>query len=369
MSFQPLARTLLGTLVGLSLLAGCGGAPSATLSGSSLVSAKGNSGELSLYVMPEAGPQPILDAINHARKSILMEMYILTYSGITQQITDALIAKSKAGLDVRIILENKPYIPAPVPQPGQPPAPTINVNAAAYKVLTAANVRVKRSSPQFNFTHEKSMVIDGTTAFIMTMNLSASAFQKNREYVIADRSTSDVAEVARVFQADWDETPIVPQDPDLVISPTNSRARILSLIDQAKKTLIAQCEFLDDPEIAQHLAQAQARGAVLSVMLSYQRPDPHTGDDINAKERQQLAALGVTNLRFVKSIGMHAKTIIVDGVKSYVGSENFTTNSLDRNREMGLIVSDRAIVAKLTQVAQQDWQATPGDAPVLLTEY
>jgi phosphatidylserine/phosphatidylglycerophosphate/cardiolipin synthase-like enzyme len=52
---------------------------------------------------------------------------------------------------------------------------------------------------------------------------------------------------------------------------------------------------------------------------------------------------------------MHAKIIVADGQKAFVGSENISTASLERNRELGLIVSDQNVLTTLQQTFQQDW--------------
>lgn len=357
---NPIAHLFITALAGLSLLTGCGVTPTATLPTADLVdrsalAATNKDSGLSLVVMPEAGPDFILKAIKSAKKSILLEMYLLTYTGVTQQITDALIAKSKAGLDVRIILENQPFIMPTPPKPGEMPKPPINVNRAAFEALTNAGVRVKRSSPQFVFTHQKSMVIDGKVGYIMTMNFSNAAFQKNREYIIIDESPSDVAELIRIFEADWSETPIVPKDPDLVVSPNNSKERILNLIMSAKKKLQVQVEFMDDPDVVAALGDRQKAGVDVTVQIAYHKPDPKTGYDSNGKIQKALADVGVTNVKFIRSVGLHTKMINADNLKAYVGSENFTTNSLTRNREMGIIIKDKVIVNKLSEIAAKDW--------------
>lgn len=357
-------KTLLNTLAAgaaaLSLTA-CGAHPMPGLVGAAALaagesSAMAKGATMTMYVMPEAGPAPVLNAIKSAKKSIQFELYMLTYSDISKQITDALIEKSKEkGVDVRVILEDHPYTPV---APGQDPSTAFNVNGPAMKALVAAGVRVAHSSPKFVYTHEKAMVVDGKTAYIMTMNMSSSAFTKNREYVIADTSPSDVAEVSKIFDADWEQLPIKPSDPDLVVSPDNSRARILGLIDRAKKSLVVESEFMDDPEMIQHIADAQnKRHCAVQVMLSFQKP---SGDyDANGNESAAMTKAGITSFTFTHSITMHAKSVIVDGTAAYVGSENLTTNSLDHNREMGVIVTDPVIMAKLVSISSADWAANP----------
>ena len=57
---------------------------------------------------------------------------------------------------------------------------------------------------------------------------------------------------------------------------------------------------------------------------------------------------------------IHAKTIVVDGRQAFVGSENFSTASLDRNRELGLVTSAPGIVSGVAAVLARDWSgATP----------
>ena len=68
-----------------------------------------------------------------------------------------------------------------------------------------------------------------------------------------------------------------------------------------------------------------------------------------------MAQIGVTKLAFVRALTMHAKTTIVDGARAYVGSENLTSNSLDKNREMGILLREPAVVKQLVAVAMRDW--------------
>jgi phosphatidylserine/phosphatidylglycerophosphate/cardiolipin synthase-like enzyme len=55
---------------------------------------------------------------------------------------------------------------------------------------------------------------------------------------------------------------------------------------------------------------------------------------------------------------MHAKIIVADGQRAFVGSENISTASLERNRELGIIVSDQKVLAILQQTFWYDWNAS-----------
>jgi phosphatidylserine/phosphatidylglycerophosphate/cardiolipin synthase-like enzyme len=310
------------------------------------------SGPYTLLTMPEDGVQPIIQAMQGAKRSIKLKIYMLTTHDASAQLVSALVDRARAGLDVQVVLEVKPYIP-PAPPDCKPN--TVSPNMEAIKILQAGGVRVRYSSPKFKFTHEKSMVIDDATAYVMTMNFTNSAFTANREYALVDRKPEDVAELLRIFAADWNEDPYVPGDTPLVVSPVNSRARILGLIDSAQRSLTIQVEYLTDPEVADHIAARVKAGVDVKIMLAYLEPSPCMDGDTNAQERELLKGAGVTQLAFMKNIRMHAKCIVADGERAFLGSENMTTTSLDRNREIGILLKDPLIVAKLRDTAAADW--------------
>lgn len=60
-----------------------------------------SSPQLKAFVEPGAGYYPVLDALNASRKSVLMEMYLLT----DKKIIGALKRAKARGADVRILLE------------------------------------------------------------------------------------------------------------------------------------------------------------------------------------------------------------------------------------------------------------------------
>jgi cardiolipin synthase len=345
------------------LLAGCGsgqgfGAPESSFGDLGAQAAhRGRVGAIMpLIVEPDMGVQPLLNAIAAAKKSIWIEIYMFTDNGATAQLVAALSAKAKAGVDVELLIEPKPYIPPGPPNCSVTPDPT-QVSAAAIAALTAAGVKVQQSDPRFNFTHEKAMVVDNAIAYIMTLNFSNSAFTVNREYIVPDANPVDVAEISNIFHADWARKPYAPQAPDLVVSPTNSRTKIINLIDSAQTSLVVESEYITDALCLQHLHARAAAGVKINVMCSFQPKDPCTGEDSNAKELQGLNAAGITQVEFTQTVTMHAKAIIADGKTAYVGSENLTANSLDRNREMGILLTDPASLQTLILTSQKDWAA------------
>jgi cardiolipin synthase len=60
-------------------------------------------------------------------------------------------------------------------------------------------------------------------------------------------------------------------------------------------------------------------------------------------------------VRYLVSPYMHAKLVVMDGAVAFVGSENFSSTSLDENRELGITIGEPQALASLSHVFAQDW--------------
>ena len=106
-----------------------------------------------------------------------------------------------------------------------------------------------------------------------------------------------------------------------------------------------------DPEVMEVLAAAEHRGVAVRLIMS---GDPDGTDD-NAEERAELAEAGV-DVRLARGgLYIHAKMVLVDGARAFVGSQNFTAGSLDQNRELGVLLDDRASVSRLARTFDEDF--------------
>jgi cardiolipin synthase A/B len=295
---------------------------------------------LNVIVEPDAGAGPIVDAIRGAKKSVWMEMYLLTNKSVLTALED----DANSGIDVRVMLEQHPYGGGSVS-----PQETL-------AKLQAAGVKAQASDPDFTLTHEKGMVIDGSTAYIMTSNMTNAAlgsgnYTKNREYDIVDTNTQDVQAVMAIFQADWNHNTASFSDPNLVVSPVNSRNAFNKLIASAKHTLLVTGEEMQDSGIEQDLVAAAQRGVKVQVIL----PAPSgSSSDSNSSGIATIKQGGVS-VREDAQLYMHAKMIVADGQTAFVGSENISTQSLDQNRELGIIIADNSVLNTLQQTFQKDW--------------
>jgi cardiolipin synthase len=300
-----------------------------------------------VYIEPDDGEQVITEAIRGARKSVWLEIYILSDRNVIRALEDA----ANNGIDVRVMLEPHPF------GGGSSASKTIDQ-------LKAAGARAQYTSPDFKLTHEKGMIIDASTAYIMTSNFSRSALggssgssgYRNREYGIIDTNAQDVQAVISIFNADWNQTMAQFNDPNIVVSPINSRSDFNALIGSARQTLFVEAEEMKDSSIEQALVSAAQRGVHIEVILP--APSGSSGDS-NSQGIGTIKQGGV-QVREDSQLYMHAKIIVVDGIKAFVGSENISSQSLDQNRELGIIVSDASVLSKLQSTFQTDWGVSQG---------
>lgn len=290
-----------------------------------------------VFIEPGDGREPILDEIAEARRSIALEIYLVTDEPVLQALEDA----HRRGVDVRVILEQHPYGGA-----GRQPE--------IFARLEASGIAVRWGNPVFRFTHIKAMVVDDAVAIIMNQNLTEASFRANREFGVITSEPAAVRTAAAIFEADWTRG-AEPDPASLVVSPTNARASLLELVVSADRTLDLYAEVLRDPELLAALTDAVARGVRVRLLVS---PGPD-----NAEARAALAAAGV-EVGLLSNLYIHAKLIVADGARAYVGSQNLSATSLDLNRELGIILSDPVSLARLERTFAIDFRAAlPQDAP------
>ena len=285
----------------------------------------GPKGTKILFVEPGAGIRPVIGALASARQSIDLVVYLLTDA----RVISALEQAKDRGVRVRVLLEPHPY--------GSGPG-----NRRSYDKLQQLDIPVRYAPNRFRYTHEKAFVIDHHLALISTTNFTRSAFSRNREYGYFDSLPADVREIEGMFEADWKDQPYFPPDSRLVVSPTNSRRKIVDLIRSARRFLLIQDETISDPEVIRAIAQRQAAGVTVRVEVEENR------------DLDRLQEAGIPAQKF-EGRYLHAKAIVVDGSEAYVGSENLTANSLDHNRELGVVLKDPVLVDMLGSIIRSSW--------------
>ncbi|MDD2748766.1 phospholipase D-like domain-containing protein [Acidithiobacillus sp.] len=292
-----------------------------------------------LYIEPHAGPAPIVQVIQSARREVSVGMYYLS----DRPILRALKAAHARGVDVRVIIEGKPY----GMKPWQVRKEEREIEATGA-ILHLAPYRFTGHGDHYAFLHAK-YVCSGHECEIGTANFDWSAFHHNREYLYVTKDPAVVKAANAVFHADWNNrrAPAYAHRV-LVLAPRTSAAQIIGVIDQPGPIEIESEEMGPYRPTLDAIAR---KGHLAKVILPA---------SINAQDKQDVAFLRAQGVQVrlmpVKPIYMHAKAVISSN-EAFVGSENFTQTSLGDNREMGLLLNGRPVSALQAQF-NRDWDRT-----------
>lgn len=289
-----------------------------------------------LYIEPHAGPAPMVQVITDARHTVDLNVYYLS----SKPILSALRRAHARGVNVRVILDQHPYGIKPW---------MVRKEARAVRETGAtlhwAPSRFEAGAGHYRFDHAK-YVVSGHEVEIGTANFDWSAFHKNREYLNVTGNTAIVKAAQRVFDADWNDQKAGPYPHQVLVLSPGSVTRMVSVIDQPGPVDIESEEMGDDRTILSAIA---AKGHAARVILPA---------SISAEDQRNVADLeqhGVQVRLMPKSpIYMHAKAEIA-GDEAFIGSENYSTPSLNENREMGLVLRGREVAQLRTQF-DQDWR-------------
>jgi cardiolipin synthase A/B len=343
-------RRILITVAAAVLFAGTGGcasapvrtgaqpsglAPALTLTAARSTSAGVSAVPLRLLTEPQAGLEPIYRLITGARSSVDLTMY--EFADPTAEAD--LAADAGRGVDVRVILDQHLEKSA---------------NRGAFDYLAAHGVHVRWGAAGTTF-HQKTLTVDDATSVIMTLNLVASDYGDTRDFAVIDTRRADVSAIVDTFNADFAGRSITPPDGrDLVWSPANAQATVLSVINRATRTLAVEDEEMADPAVTSALAAAARRGVNVKIIM--------TADATWDHAFSELSSAGA-HIRLYPDEGgalyIHAKVIVADagrsGQRVLIGSQNFSVASLDYNRELGILTHNGAVVAAVSATLARDY--------------
>ena len=280
-----------------------------------------------IFIGPTGLKAKLVSLIGSAKTSLDILMYELDDADVISALVDA----QKRGVSVRMVLDR-------------------NNGGTAKSTLVAGGVEVHDSSTIFPYAHAKSMLIDKTRSVIMSMNMNGYSIQGERNYGAVSTEPGDAEDLAKVFEADFAGTPMNVDlgCSKLLVAPLNARPRILDLISSTKSKLVMSVMYLTDPALLQATLDRAAAGVATRIILA--DPGWIKGNDVTA---QKLAAAKIP-VKYMKFLDCHAKLIVSDD-RAFVGSENMSANSVDANREVGIIVSNPPSVAPIEKQFEADW--------------
>jgi cardiolipin synthase len=288
----------------------------------------------SLIVEPDDGMAPIYTLLSSPRRTLDMTMYELVDPS-----AESLLADDAArGVRVRVVLDSRLERQRNLP---------------AYDFLRARGVEVVWSSDRYFATHEKTFVIDETTAVVMSLNLTDRYYATTRDLVVVDHDRRDVVAIESVFEADLRGAATgTPAADDLVWSPGQSQADIVALIDAAHRSVAVESEELSSRAVIDALIDAARRGVAVSIAMT---DAPEWEPALTA-----IAAAGgeVSLMHGETPLYIHAKLLAIDvgtaQARGFVGSENLADSSLLHDRELGVVLVAPSRVDRVAAVIRSD---------------
>ena len=329
----------------------------------------------------------MIATIAAARDHINMETYILEDDEVGQRFAAALIAKQQQGVQVNLIRDSVGSFSTP---------------AEFWTRLTEAGIKVLEFNPVNPLSakagwdvnqrdHRKLLVVDGRIAFLGGINISSvysggSFSQGSRARPGGKLPWRDtdlqvegpvVAEFQKLFIETWEKqkgeelaprnyfpAPLPgggevmralggsPDEPYSLIYAT-----LLSAIGSAEtEILLTNAYFVPDPQLRAALADAVKRGVEVKLVLPGSTDSAlvfHAGRSYY----DELLSAGVKIFERQDAL-LHAKTALIDGIWSTVGSTNLDWRSFLHNQEINAVVLGAGFGAQMRAAFDRDVAAS-----------
>lgn len=300
-----------------------------------------HAGTDTLSTFPDDAHLEACRLVTGAKASILFTIYDLT----DPRICDVLVAAAARGMDVRVLVD-----------------PQERVKLADMKSiiadLTRSGVAVRNANPSYRITHAKYMVIDGAIAYVSGNNFTYADSKKNRAFAVTTTDPQVVADLTAVFWADWRRQPFPAErltSDNVLLSPVNAGAKMMGLIQSATTSIVVAVQYLQNDAVNQALADAVLRGVRVRCITD--------GTYVDSRSSAFAANLliGGDRVRVAMDPYYHVKMMLVDDMRMFVGSQNFSeppltdNNPSQQQREVGLIVTDPSLIAKARAIFEFDW--------------
>jgi phosphatidylserine/phosphatidylglycerophosphate/cardiolipin synthase-like enzyme len=278
---------------------------------------------VSLIVEPDDGIGPVVSAIHKAKTSIDIGIFRLDRGDIARALRTAvargvpvrtLIAYTNRGGDKRL--------------------------RKLEQDLLKTGASVRRTDDDLRRYHNKIMIVDRATLHVLGFNYTAQDVNKSRSFGLVTRNRELVQAAVRLFEADSLRRPYTPGPKAFVVSPVNARARLAAFLRGARKQLLVYDPKLTDPTMIRILHERVSAGVSVRILGKLGK-----------------RGAGLTAEKFPGK-RLHVRAIVRDGRQAFVGSQGLRKLELDGRREVGLIVTNPKVVARMVAVFEADWCET-----------
>lgn len=329
--------------------------------------------EVNIYTEGKDKFTNLIMDIREAQKFIHIQYYIFRLDELGNLIINELKKKVDEGVEVRILVDGMG-------------SKTIKKKDIKYlkslgiKVAVFFPRRVPLLSIRINYrNHRKIVVIDGKIGYVGGFNVGNEYVNKGKQFdywrdTHIRMKGNAVNELSKRFILDWDHAsegelkdikkyfPLQSSDGDIgmqIISsgPDNKEEYIknayMKMISSAKKNVYIQTPYLvPDKSINEALKIAALSGIDVRIMVPGD-PDHFFMDWILSANMDDLLRAGVKIYRYETGF-IHAKTIVVDGIISTVGTANLDIRSFRLNFEINAFIYNKEFSEKMEEIFESD---------------
>jgi cardiolipin synthase len=331
----------------------------------------------------------MMNAIRAARHHIHLETYIFEDDEVGRKLADLLIEKRTSGVRVNLIYDSVGAV-------GTPREFFDRLRAGGVAVLEFNPVNPLTAKGNWDINqrdHRKLLVVDGRIAFTGGVNISRvygkSSFLKSRRSEAPPKDAKEaawrdthmqiegpaVAEFQKLFLDTWRRQtgqmlsdpgffpPLKPEGKSLVraIASTPDREDytiykiyISALAHADRYAHLTTAYFVPDRQVLQAMTEAAQRGVDVRILF----PSFSDVGMILYAGRSYYGELLAAGIKVYerKSAMLHAKTAVIDGVWSTIGSTNLDMRSFLHNDEINAIVLNADFAERMEALFQRDLQ-------------
>ena len=354
-------------------------------------------GTLTPLISPENGAAELIDWIDQAESSLHVHLYQLHQA----QLVNALIDAQNRGVEVIVVLDAgddwwTPY--------------ELDMQLGMATELLAAGVAVlwfgDEGEEPYAYIHSKVAVRDGNSVWMGSGNWKPSSHPAqgdagNRdwgiiiddpafavmvlEHLAFDEDTSKLhikTAVSSDRPSGWsmpNSSPIAPSaatsiegdyEAQLLVCPDTCIGQLAQYLDSAQEEILLSLQYFDmdwtygwgDNPIVASLEQAAVRGVRIEIIINgaYLDEDIQSmvdtiNEDWNFSKGYDVAAI-IMSSDMSSVTKLHNKGAIIDGELTLISSINWGDSALIRNREMGVILTNKEVAAVYKQSWRADWE-------------
>ena len=316
----------------------------------------------------------ILDAVAAAQAHVHVLYYIFEPDETGRALRDALLARARAGVKVRVLVDAVGSARARRRSDFFGPLLAAGAEVGAWSPLGPAALwgRV------LNFrNHRKIVIVDGRIGFCGGINIADEENTKLRPQGWRDTHLRlegpCVAQLQLVFLEDWCYAKgRAPQDPGLFPREPATTGELVQILDSgpdkehetikaayfaaigvaSSRVWLTTPYFIPDEAMSFALMAAALRGVDVRLLLPT-KSDSRTVTAAGRSHYDGLLRSGVRIFEYQPRM-LHAKTLVVDDWLGSVGTANFDNRSFRLNFEVAALVYGKQVAAALAAAFESD---------------